>query len=187
MNRRPIHFGEVVVLLLLFLIGGGLIYGSQFNTEVGKRMVQWLEKPFFSTILGAILVLAVALRLLGALRKSRDVFIDYPSEGGSVEISTRAVQDFVERIGHEFAAVKQIETKLLPRRGGGTIDLLAMVSVRAGNKIPELSQLMQQRIREGVRESLGLEDIGTITVRVKEIVDESRPSKETKQDAPTAS
>ncbi|NLX25794.1 MAG: hypothetical protein GXY61_07525 [Lentisphaerae bacterium] len=186
MNRRPFHFGEVVVLSLLFLIGGGLIYGSQFNREVGERMVQLLEKPFFSTILGAILVLAVALRLLGGLRKSRDVFIDYQSEGGSVGISTRAVQDFVERIGHEFAAVKKIETKLLPRRGGG-IDLLAMVSVRAGNKIPELSQLMQQRIREGVRESLGLEDIGTITVRVKEIVDESRPSKETKQDAPTAS
>lgn len=184
MNRRPFHFGEVVVLSLLFLIGGGLIYGSQFNREVGERMVQLLEKPFFSTILGAILVLAVALRLLGGLRKSRDVFIDYQSEDGSVGISTRAVQDFVERIGHEFAAVKHIETKLLPRRGGG-IDLLAMVSVRAGNKIPELSKLMQQSIREGIRESLGLEDVGTITVRVKEIVDESRSSKESKQDAST--
>jgi hypothetical protein len=45
---------------------------------------------------------------------------------------------------------------------------------------------MQQRIREGVRESLGLDEIGTIIVRVKEIVDESRSVKETKQEETTA-
>ncbi|MBN2683821.1 MAG: hypothetical protein JXR40_00945 [Pontiellaceae bacterium] len=185
MNKRPIHFGELVVMSLLLLIGGGLIYGSQFNVKVGERMLQLLEKPFFATSLGAILVLAVALRLLEGLRKTRDVFIDYQSEGGSVGISTRAIQDFVERIGHEFAAVTQIETKLISHRGGG-IDLLVVVRVRTGNRIPELSQLMQQRIREGVRESLGLEDVGTITVRVKEIVDESPVSQDPDQESPTA-
>jgi hypothetical protein len=185
MNKRSVNFGEVVVMSLLLLIGGGLIYGSQFNREVGERTLQLLEKPFFATILGVILLLAVVLRVLDRFRKSKDVFIDYQSEGGSVGISTRAIQVFVERIGQEFAAVTHIETKLISHRGGG-LDLLAVVCVRSGNKIPELSQLMQQRIREGVRESLGLDEIGTIIVRVKEIVDESRSVKETKQEETTA-
>ena len=32
------------------------------------------------------------------------------------------------------------------------------------------SQVLQQRIRESVRESLGLEEIGKITIQVKEII-----------------
>jgi cell division protein FtsW (lipid II flippase) len=97
MNKRSVNFGEVVVMSLLLLIGGGLIYGSQFNREVGERTLQLLEKPFFATILGVILLLAVVLRVLDRFRKSKDVFIDYQSEGGSVGISTRAIQSGLDR------------------------------------------------------------------------------------------
>ncbi len=47
----------------------------------------------------------------------------------------------------------------------------------AGTKIPELSQILQQRVRESVRESLGLEEIRNITIKVQEIVgDPTKPA-----------
>ena len=100
--------------------------------------------------------------------RKKDAFIDFQSEDGSVGISTKAIQDFIERVGREFAAVKSIDSKL--SQGKGSMNIVVGVRVLSGNKIPELSQVLQQRIRESVRESLGLEGIGTITVQVKEII-----------------
>ena len=85
-------------------------------------------------------------------------------------ISTKAIQDFIERVGKEFAAIKSIESTL--QKNKDTLDIAVSVKVFSGNKIPELSQVLQQRIRESVRESLGLEEIGNITIQVQEIVGE---------------
>ena len=83
-------------------------------------------------------------------------------------MSTHSIQDFIERIGKEFAAVKSIESQLVKGKGG--LDISVGVRVLSGNKIPELSQVLQQRIRESVRESLGLDEVGKITIQVKEII-----------------
>jgi uncharacterized alkaline shock family protein YloU len=168
MKARSGRFGDLIMTLLLLAIGAGLIYGSQFNVAVGQQIAEALEKPLIATGLGAILILSVILRWVGGCRKSKETFIDFQSDEGSVGISTQAIQDFIERVGKEFAAVKSIESKLMKGKDG--LDIAVGVRVLSGNKIPELSQVLQQRIRESVRESLGLEEIGKITIQVKEII-----------------
>jgi uncharacterized alkaline shock family protein YloU len=168
MKARSGRFGDLIMTLLLLAIGAGLIYGSQFNVAVGQQIAEALEKPLIATGLGAILILSVILRWVGGCRKSKETFIDFQSDEGSVGISTQAIQDFIERVGKEFAAVKSIESKLMQGKSG--LDIAVGVRVLSGNKIPELSQVLQQRIRESVRESLGLEEIGKITIQVKEII-----------------
>jgi uncharacterized alkaline shock family protein YloU len=117
---------------------------------------------------GAVLILSVLLRWVGSCRKPKETFIDFQSEDGNVGISTKAIQDFIERVGREFAAIRQIESKLIKDKT--SLNIVVGVKVLSGNKIPELSQVLQQRIRESVRESLGLEGIGKITIQVKEII-----------------
>lgn len=168
MKARSGKLGDLVMTLLLIGIGAGLIYGSQFNPDVGQRIADALHRPFIATCVGAILILSVVLRWVGGFSKKKDAFIDFQSEDGNVGISTRAIQDFIERVGTEFAAVKSIESRLIQSKG--SLDIIVSVRVLSGNKIPELSQVLQHRIRESVRESLGLEGIGTISVRVKEII-----------------
>lgn len=182
MKARSGKLGEFVMTLLLLVIGAGLIYGNQVNPGIGKRIIGALERPFIATGVGVILILSVLLRWLGGCRKKKDTFIDFQSEDGSVGISTKAIQDFIERVCREFAAVKSIESKLI--KGKGVLDIAIGVRVLSGNKIPELSQVLQQRIRESVRESLGLEEIGQITIQVKEII--GSPEKRPESDADLA-
>ena len=179
MKARSGRLGDFIMTMLLLAIGAGLIYGSQFNVEVGQEIADALRRPFVATGAGTVLILSVLLRWLGGCRRPKETFIDYQSDDGSVGISTKAIQDFIERVGQEFAAVKSIESRLVNGKNG--LDIAVGVRLLSGNKIPELSQVLQQRIRESVRESLGLDEIGKITIQVKEII--GAPEKPSSPDA----
>ena len=170
MTKRSGNLGNTVTTLLLLLIGGGLIYGNTMNREVGQAISSALEMPIVSVGLGLILILSVVLHWVGGFGRKKNHFINFESDDGSVGISTKAIQDFIERIGKEFAAVKSIESTL--HKNKNSLDIAISVKVVSGNKIPELSQVLQQRVRESVRESLGLEEIGNITIQVQEIIGE---------------
>ena len=156
MNRRSGNLGSIIMTLLLLLIGGGLIYGNTFNREVGQLLAELLVMPWVGAGLGVILILSVVLRWVGGFTRPKNTFIDFHSDEGSVGISTKAICDFIERIGKEFTAVQSIDSKLTSSKGA--VDILLSVKVLSGNKIPELSHVLQQRVRESVRESLGLEN-----------------------------
>lgn len=179
MKKRSGKLGDFIMTLLLLVSGAGLIYGSQFNVEVGQGIADALRRPFIATGAGIVLILSVILRWVGGCRKPSETFINFQSDDGSVGISTKAIQDFIERVGKEFAAVKSIESRLVKGKGG--LDILVEVRLLSGNKIPELSQVLQHRIRESVRESLGLDEIGKITIQVKEII--GAPDKPSSPDA----
>jgi uncharacterized alkaline shock family protein YloU len=162
--------GRNLSAFFLLLIGVGLIYGSFFKPDVGQTIGDLIQVPIVGGGVGAILILSLLLRWAGGLGTKKDAYINFSSDDGSVGISTKAIQDFIERVAREFAAVKHVETRLTQRKRA--LDIAIYAQVMAGNKIPELSQVLQQRVRESVRESLGLEDIRNITLQIKEIIGE---------------
>ena len=168
MKVRSSKLGRFISTLLPFLIGVAFVYGSFFNTKVGDLIVDILQTPLGFGGLGIILILSAVLHWFGGFGRKKNSFIKFDSDDGSVGISTKAIQDFIERVGKEFAAIKSIESTL--HKNKNTLDIAISVKVLSGNKIPELSQVLQQRIRESVRESLGLEEIGNITIHVQEII-----------------
>ncbi|MDH3981974.1 MAG: alkaline shock response membrane anchor protein AmaP [Kiritimatiellaceae bacterium] len=173
--------GDLVMTILLLLIGGLLVYGNTLNSEFGATLSRLLGTQLVGVGLGAVMVLSVCLRWFGGFGKKKEHFIDFQSEDGTVGISTKAIQDFIVRVGKEFAAVKSIESTLIQDKGA--LDIAISVKVLSGNKIPELSQVLQQRIRESVRESLGLDEIRNITIQVSEIVGEPAKHIETEEPA----
>ena len=170
MKARSGKLGDLVMTLFLLGIGGVMVYGAAIDPEVGRTITAIIEIPLASGLLGLALILSVVLRWVGGCGKKKDTFIDFQSDDGSVGISTKAIQDFIERVGKEFAAVKSIESELIEDKGA--LDIAISVKVVSGNKIPELSSVLQQRIRESVRESLGLTEIRNITIQVQEIIGE---------------
>ena len=163
-------WGSLITNTVLLIIGGGLIYGNTFDRELGIKFSEWMSTPFGSLMLGGTMIASVVLGWLTHLFGKKEKFIDFESEDGSVGISTKAIKDFIERVGKEFTAVKSIDSRLIHSKGN--VDIAISVKVLSGNKIPELTQMLQQRVRESVRESLGIEGIGTITVKVAEIIGE---------------
>jgi len=170
MKARSSWLGRTLSTFLLLLIGIGLIYGSFFKPEVGQTIGDLIQVPIVGGAVGAILILSLLLRWAGGMGSRKDAYINFSSDEGSVGISTKAIQDFIERVAREFAAVKHVETRLTQRKRA--LDIAISVQVMAGNRIPELSQVLRQRVRESVRESLGLDEIRNITLQIKEIVGE---------------
>jgi hypothetical protein len=117
----------------------------------------------------AALLLLVALYLLTGIRRraAAEEFVTFESEGGSVSISMTAIRDCIARLREEFAAVLELRPSL--RGAGGTLDVELDVRVRSGTQIPELCKLLQDRVRENMKENLGLPDVRSIRVRVREI------------------
>lgn len=169
--------GSFITNAVLLLLGGALIYGNTVNRELGSVFSEFIATPLGSLALGGVMIASVIMDWLTRFFRKKEKFINFDSDDGSVGISTKAIKDFIERVGKEFAAVKHIDSQLIHNKGG--VDIAISVKVVSGNKIPELTQVLQQRVRESVRESLGIEGIGNITVKVAEIVGEPTKHAET--------
>ena len=99
--------------------------------------------------------------------------ISFDSEGGTVSISVNAVCDFISKLGDEFESVKSIDPKVHSEKEMVSIDL--NLKVRTGTRIPELSAQLQTRVRESVRDGLGIVDVREIKVNITEIVGNPPP------------
>tara|TARA_X000000950_G_scaffold187522_1_gene226833 strand:- start:8 stop:556 length:549 start_codon:yes stop_codon:yes gene_type:complete len=172
-NRRSGAFWDVIATLLLLVIGGALLYGNLIDRSFGDQLLFYLQAPLTGAFVGGVMVLAVLLRWLGGLGSKSDGFIQFDSAEGSVGISVRAIKDFVERTAREFSAVTSVDTQLSQSRK--RLEISLRVKVQAGNPIPELSQVMQERIREHMAEALGINEIHQIRIHISEIVGEAAP------------
>lgn len=126
-----------------------------------------------SASLGGILILLSVLYLVTFAPRSPKVrYLSFESAEGGVSISVNAVRDYIRKLSGEFGAVISIDPKILAEKDSLRIDL--NVNLVAGARIPELSQALQGRVRESLRDGLGIEDISEIKVRVQEITGDPR-------------
>lgn len=167
-----------IIWTLFLLAGGALIYANLFNLQEGVLGSFRMEGQKLTALLaGAAMVLLALLHALTLARsRPRLKFVTFDSEHGAVAISVHAVRDFIRKVGEEFSVINQIDPKIHADRDQIRIDL--DVKMVAGARVPELSQMLQTRVREGLRDGLGLDDVGAIRVRVQEIVGAPPPSKQ---------
>jgi uncharacterized alkaline shock family protein YloU len=166
--------------MLIFLTpsiwGGLLIYGNAFNNDFRDFILDTMQNtPIYGVVLGILLV-AIVLIYLGSFgpARPRSRYISFESENGDVSISVNAVRDFVRKIGDEFGAVVHMEPQIRPEKDLISIDL--NVKIQTGTRIPELSQMLQDRVRESIRNGLGIVEVREIKVKVQEIVGAPPPS-----------
>jgi uncharacterized alkaline shock family protein YloU len=126
--------------------------------------------------IGAEMILLILLYLITfGPRRLKVRYISFESEAGGVAISVNAVRDYISKISGEFSAVVSIDPKIWAEKDKINIDL--NVNLVAGARIPELSQALKARVRESLREGLGIEDINDIGVSVQKITGEPRSTR----------
>ena len=118
-----------------------------------------------SAIGGALVMLVVVYWLAAAPNRREDKAISYESEGGKVSVSVKAINALLSRLGEEFAAVVSMRANVNPSDKSVRLDL----AVKNGSKVHELSQALQERVRESMQNSLGIAEMGQIRVFVREI------------------
>lgn len=175
--KRILHALTGLLIFLTPLTWGGLmIYGNGANTAFRDFLFSKMEtSPATGVIAGLVLILIV-LTYLGTFGsdRPRKRFISFESDNGEVSISVNAARDFIRKLGDEFSAVVNMDPQIRYEKNLICIDL--NVKVQTGSRVPELSRMLQDRVRESIRDGLGIVEVREIKVKVQEIVGAPLPS-----------
>lgn len=167
-----------VLLFLALVAAGAAVIAAARTPDSWRQGMDLLRGERWLALGAAAAVLcALAVYLLAGLRprRSSEPFITFENDSGSVSVSTRAIGEVVARVGDEFAAVLGLDSAVRP--AGGSIEVALDVRVRGGTQIPELCRMMQDRVRDIIRENLGLTEIRGVKVTVREIVAAAREAR----------
>lgn len=139
--------------------------------EAARGVPGYPEFPFAGnpvTILGGSLVLLALIFIWAQVRCSRKAkCIAFENPHGEVDIAISAVEDFICRIGKDFHEVKGIEPTIRGGRRG--ISVVMKVVLWSGGSIPSLTERMQEKIKEDVQSTLGI-DVGSVAIIVTKVV-----------------
>ncbi|MDP8247746.1 MAG: alkaline shock response membrane anchor protein AmaP [Candidatus Tritonobacter lacicola] len=139
--------------------------------EIARGVTGYPEFPLAgnpSTILGAVLVLLALIFIWAQVRCSRKAkCIAFENPGGEVDIAVSAVEDFIRRTGKDFPEVKGIEPIIRGGRRG--ISVAVKVVLWSGCSIPNLTERMQEKIKEDVQSFLGI-DVSSVAIIVTKVV-----------------
>ena len=178
---RFLHILSGIVIWFLFAaLGGALIYANGLCVKEGILGVFYLSPHkiewYKAMGVGGVMVLLSLLYFVTfGPRRPRAKYISFDSGNGSVSISVNAVREYIRKLSGEFSAVVSIDPKIRAEKDSISIDL--NVNLVAGARIPELSQALQMRVRESLRDGLGIEDVKEVKVLVQEITVEPRSSR----------
>lgn len=174
---KAIHFLLGLVLFLAIAAAGLALIVSPRIPDFIQTAVQWGAglPNWAKTVAGVGMVLYLFVYLLTGLAwKRRADFIAFENENGTVHVSAAAVQDYLNGLKNEFAAVTWLKSSVRVARGALGVGLA--VGVKDGTRIPELCKLLQTRVREILEEHLGACDLAGIAVEVNEIRSRRNPA-----------
>jgi hypothetical protein len=173
----------IVGFVLLVVLAAGAVYlvNATLTRESWEQAIGVIRTSRLRALVGvSVFLILVVLYILTGLRRCKgEQFITFDTEGGSVSISMKAIRDFLARVGDEFAAVLSLEPAI--RAAGGSVEVDLNLRVKAGTQIPELSKMLQERIRETIKDNLGLTDVRAIRISVREIVTSAPEKKQEKK------
>ena len=177
---RAIHFLLGLVLYLaIAAFGLALVVSPRYPDFIQVAVGFLASLPDWAKIAAGVLVVAYLFVYLlsGLAWRRRKTYITFENENGLVSVSTEAVQDYLDALKNEFAAVVWQKSHLQVHRGALEVGL--ELGVKDGTRIPELCKLMQARVRELLEEHLGTCDLAGVSVEVNEIQSRKKPAAET--------
>ena len=176
---KAIHFLLGLILFLaIAAFGLALIVSPEYPDFMQIAIGFGASLPdALKVAVGVVVVLyPFAYLLTGLACRRQKSFITFENENGTVSVSTDAVQEYLNSLKNEFAAVIALKSHLRVVRGALEVGLV--LGVRDGTQIPEMCKLMQTRVRELLEEHLGTCDLAGVSVEVNEIRSRKKPAAE---------
>lgn len=169
---KKVLWGIIVVTLALFSLGGFLV-----SLEIIPRIVvmgvltgfeeQLLIKGIFVSFFGFLFVLSIAL-FLSTRERAGDAIIPLKNPLGEVEISQKAICEFIQRVGKEVEGVEDIKARIKSNDEG--MDVYLVLSAQAQGEIPRLIDELQTVVKNYLNNTVGIENIREIKVKVAKIL-----------------
>ncbi len=172
---KAIHFLLGLALFLaLASFGLALIVSPEYPDFLQAAVAWGSGLPAWAKVAAGVgVVLYLSAYLLTGFPWRRKTFIAFENENGTVSVAAEAVQEYLNSLKNEFAAVIWLKSKLRVARGALEVGLV--LGVKDGTQIPEMCKLMQARVRELLEEHLGTCDLAGVSVEVNEIRSRKKP------------
>lgn len=178
-------FGLVLMLSLVAIAGSVMHYALQGPASWQEFIDCIQDRREQAILFGGGILLSMLVYVLSGVSSRRPVdYITFKGKNGKVSVSVQTVSDYIAQIADEFADVLSMEPRLTPAKR--TIEVDLDVRVKTGTQIPEMTCLLQDRVREAVKEHVGLFDVKTVRVNIDEIVVSSQPSAKPGEDLDAA-
>jgi len=174
-ERAAIVTGAVGYLILTVL-SVGIVVSKGFRDSAVEFIEEMGYGYLFGSLILSVVFAAAAVYLIGVSlgRESQETAISTSTEMGTVNVSVRAVENAVRRSLGDVAGVSQTRTGV--RETEGQVTVVVDVAMFQGSNIPEVSQRVQSRVAEYVRDIVGV-PLREVVVNVVDTV-ENRDVKE---------
>lgn len=171
--------GLIKFVILIALLGLGVFFLADVFGVPNRVGYFLFSDAIGKFVVGTGLILTVIIYWLTAVSgNAKEQFLSFATEGGSVNIRVKAVNEFLKRLADEFADILNLRADIAASRDG-RIEVQLDIDVKSGTKIQQLSQVLQQRVRESMRDGLGIAEVTSIKVNVNEIIQGDKPLPET--------
>ncbi len=119
-------------------------------------------------VFGFLFVLSIYLPIVTWGKKGGAATIPLRNPLGEVEISQRAICEFIQRVGKEVQGVEDIKANIKSTEEG--VDVLLTLSAQAQGEIPRLIDELQTVVKNYLNKTVGIENVREIKVKVAKIL-----------------
>jgi len=128
-----------------------------------EMMISLISFIVFGFFLGLAIYLPFTLK-----REEDGVFVSLKNPQGEVEISQKAICEFIQRIGKEIKGVEDVKASIKPGEEG--MDVFLSLSTWAEGEIPRLIDEVQTTVKNYLNQTIGVESVREVKVKVNRIL-----------------
>ena len=169
---QKVLWGVGVCALALLSLGGFLVGVGLFDRFVVSGWLTLVEQTVLTRsiillIFGFLFGLSLYLPFLTRTKAGAAV-IPLKNPLGAVEISQKAISEFIQRIGKEVEGVEDIKAAIKSSDEG--VDVYLTLSAQAQGEVPRLIDELQTVVKTYLNKTVGIESVGEIKVRVAKLL-----------------
>jgi uncharacterized alkaline shock family protein YloU len=172
----------VFVCTLALAIVGGILIAMALNLFSAQDFFELLQQTlaiqnlqWFIAGMGVFLIIVslfIAQVSLGKMQREKTIAFNNPN--GQVTVSLSAIEDFIRRLSSDMTEIKDLRSNVIAGKKG--IEINARISLWADSNIPQITENIQEIIKNRIQEMLGIEESIVVKVHVGKIL-----KKETKR------
>ncbi len=151
------------LLIIIGVFPRVIIFGMVSAVEQTLK-VKFVSTAIFAFLFGLSLYLPFSM-----LRRGEGKVIPLKNPLGEVDISQRAICEFIQRVGKEVEGVEDVRAGI--RSDGEGVDVSLTLSARTQGEIPRLIDELQTVVKNYLNQTLGIENVREIKVKVARLIE----------------
>ena len=165
---------------IVFLIVGGLLIAyslALITPDDINLMVKYLPTEgnycLIIRLVGVSIIvisLSILLIVLGSFQQEKTIAYDNPD--GQITVSLSAIEDLIKRLSSEFDEIKELKPNVKVTKKG--IEIYCKTALSQDKAIPDVTQKIQNSIKNKIQNILGIEENLTVKIHVVKIIIKER-------------